>query len=160
MLRLSKMNDYAVVVLGHMTLRPGAVLTAPDVAEQVGLPASTVSQVLKRLAHAGLVASHRGAHGGYSLGRSPSDISVADLVEALEGPVALTACVDGAEGNCGVEAVCPMRGGWDRVNAAIRAALESVTLADMVTPYARSARGAIPPAEARSRIGIQDGRIS
>lgn len=160
MLRLSKMNDYAVVVLGQMAARPGAVVTAPDVAESTGLPAATVSQVLKRLAHGGLVASHRGAHGGYSLARHPGDISVANLVEALEGPVALTACVDGAEGHCGVEAVCPMRGGWDRVNTAIRAALDSVTLADMLAPYSRSAESAIPAAGARARAGIQDGRIS
>src|SRR3546814_10728473 len=118
------MNDFAVGVLGHMAGRPGTVVTAPDVAEATGLPASTVSQVLKRLAHGQLVASHRGAHGGYSLARSAAEISVADLVEALEGPVALTACVDGAEGHCGVESVCPMRGGWDRVNTGIRAALD------------------------------------
>ena len=97
------------------------------------------------------MASHRGAHGGYSLARSPADISVADLVEALEGPVALTACVDGAEGSCGVEAVCPMRGGWDRVNTAIRAALDSVTLADMLTPYARSGATGIS-GEPRDRL--------
>lgn len=160
MLRLSKMNDYAVVVLGQMAARAGAVVTAPDVAESTGLPAATVSQVLKRLAHGRLVMSHRGAHGGYSLARRPADISVADLVEALEGPVALTACVDGAEGGCGVEAVCPMRGGWDRVNTAIRAALDSVTLADMLTPYSRSADGAIPAAGSLARADLQDGRIS
>lgn len=134
MLRLSKMNDYAVVVLGHMAARQGALVTAPEVADATGLPAATVSQVLKRLAHARLVASHRGAHGGYALLRAPSEISVAGLVEALEGPVALTACVDGAEGGCGVETVCPMRGSWDRVNMAIRDALESVSLADMLAP--------------------------
>ncbi|MFN4088271.1 MAG: SUF system Fe-S cluster assembly regulator [Alphaproteobacteria bacterium] len=159
MLRLSKMNDYAVVVLGHMAQRPGMVMTAPEVAEATGLPSSTVSQVLKRLSHGGLVASHRGAHGGYSLARSPAAMSVADLVEALEGPVALTACVDGAEGQCGVEAVCPMRGGWDRVNTAIRAALESVTLADMLSPYAGAAGSAIPPQD-RGRADAEHGRIS
>ena len=133
MLRLSKMNDYAVVVLGHMAARPGLV-AAPDIAEATGLPASTVSQVLKKLAHARLVVSHRGAHGGYALGRPAGEISVADLVAALEGPVALTACVDGADGECEVETLCPMRGSWSRVNAAIRAALEGVTLADMLAP--------------------------
>ena len=103
MLRLSKMNDYAVVVLGHMAAKAG-LATAPDVAEATGLPAATVSQVLKKLAHSGLVVSHRGAHGGYALGRAPDQkSSVANLVEALEGPVALTACVDGAEGGCGVD---------------------------------------------------------
>jgi FeS assembly SUF system regulator len=137
MLRLSKMNDYAVVVLGHMAARPGGLVTAPEIAEATGLPAATVSQVLKKLASARLVVSHRGAHGGYTLERRPADISVAALVEALEGPVALTACVDGAEGCCGVESTCPMRGSWDRVNTAIRHALESVSLADMLTPAVR-----------------------
>src|SRR3546814_10699995 len=147
MLRLSKMNDYAVVVLGQMAGRPGTVVTAPDVAEATGLPASTVSQVLKRLAHGQLVASHRGAHGGYSLARSAAEISVADLVEALEGPVARTACFDGAEGHCGVESVCPLRGGWDRVNTAIRAALASVTLAALLTtpPRNTSPGPRVPP---------------
>ena len=139
MLRLSKMNDYAVVVLGHMAARDGLV-AAPDVAEATGLPASTVSQVLKKLAHAGLVVSHRGAHGGYALGRPAAAISVADLVEALEGPVALTACVEGADGECEVETLCPMRGSWNRVNAAIRTALEGVTLADMLAPLRQSDR--------------------
>lgn len=137
MLRLSKMNDYAVVVLGHMAARPGTLVTAAEAAEATGLPAATVSQVLKKLAGARLVVSYRGAHGGYALERPPSDISVAALVEALEGPVALTACVDGAEGCCDVEATCPMRGSWDRVNAAIREALESVSLADMLAPLVR-----------------------
>ena len=149
MLRLSKMNDYAVVVLAHMAARPGALVTAPEIAEATGLPATTVSQVLKKLANARLVVSHRGAHGGYALERKPADISVASLVEALEGPVALTACVDGAEGCCGVEAMCPMRGSWDRVNAAIRSALDSVSLADMLLPTARFSASHARTAESR-----------
>ena len=149
MLRLSKMNDYAVVVLGHMAARQGGLVAAPEVAEATGLPASTVSQVLKKLAHAGLVVSHRGAHGGYALGRPPAAISVADLVEALEGPVALTACVEGADGECEVETLCPLRGSWNRVNAAIRAALEGVTLADMLAPLQRLDRLATAAAAER-----------
>lgn len=134
MLRLSKMNDYAVVVMGHMANHSGERLTAPDIADATGIAPATVSQVLKKLNHGGLVLSQRGAHGGYSLQRGATDISVAEIVEALEGPVALTACVDGAEGHCGVETFCPIRGGWDRVNTAMRQALESVKLADMLPP--------------------------
>lgn len=134
MLRLSKMNDYAVVVMGHMANHAGERLTAPDIADATGIAPATVSQVLKKLNHGGLVVSQRGAHGGYSLRRGPLDISVAEIVEALEGPVALTACVDGAEGHCGVETLCPIRGGWDKVNSAMRQALESVKLADMLPP--------------------------
>lgn len=139
MLRLSKMADYAVVVLGQLWFRPG-VATAPGIAAQTGLAPATVSQVLKKLGRAGLVSSHRGAHGGYALARDAAAISIAAVIEALDGPVALTACVDGAEGGCGVEASCLLRGGWDRVNGAIRAALETVTLADMLLPMAGPGR--------------------
>ena len=134
MLRLSKMNDYAVVVMGQLAGNRGGLLTAAEIAEATGIPLTTVSQVLKKLGHGGLVTSHRGARGGYVLDRTPDEVSVAEIVAALEGPVALTACVDGAEGGCVVETMCPMRGGWDRVNLAIQEALASVTLADMLAP--------------------------
>lgn len=132
MLRLSRMNDYAVVVLGQLASRPERPRSASEVAEATGLAASTVSQVLKALAHAGLVASVRGAHGGYTADRPPEDISVAEIVLAVDGPVALTACVDG--GDCAIEATCLLRGSWDRINNAVRDALEEVTLADMLAP--------------------------
>ena len=132
MLRLSRMNDYAVVVLGQLASRPERPRSASEVAEATGLAASTVSQVLKALAHAGLVASVRGAHGGYTAHRAPEDISVAEIVLAVDGPVALTACVDG--GDCAIEATCLLRGSWDRINNAVRDALEAVTLADMLAP--------------------------
>ena len=81
---------------------------------------------------AGLVASVRGAHGGYTADRPAEDISVAEIVLAVDGPVALTACVDG--GDCAIEATCLLRGSWDRINNAVRDALEEVTLADMLAP--------------------------
>jgi len=77
--------------------------------------------------------SHRGAAGGYSLTRAAEGISIAEIISAVDGPIALTACVDGAEGHCDVESLCPMRGNWDKVNRAVRRALEEVTLADMST---------------------------
>lgn len=150
MLRLSKMNDYAVVVMGHMANRSGERLTAPDIADATGIAPATVSQVLKKLNHGGLVLSQRGAQGGYCLQRGATDISVAEIVEALEGPVALTACVDGAEGHCGVETFCPIRGGWDRVNAAMRQALESVKLADMLPPMLPPHGAASPRTDMRT----------
>jgi Rrf2 family protein len=88
---------------------------------------------MKLLAPAGLMESHRGATGGYSLTRAAEEISIADIISAVDGPIALTACVDGAEGHCDVESLCPMRGNWDKVNRAVRRALEEVTLADMST---------------------------
>ncbi|MCY3980939.1 MAG: SUF system Fe-S cluster assembly regulator [Alphaproteobacteria bacterium] len=132
MLRLSRMNDYAVVVLGQLASQPERPRSASELAEATGLAASTVSQVLKALAHAGLAASVRGAHGGYTADRPPGDISVAEIVLAVDGPVALTACVDG--GDCAIEATCLLRGSWDRINNAVRGALEAVTLADMLAP--------------------------
>ena len=105
-----------------------------------GLPGATVSQVLKTLAAAGVVASHRGARGGYELAREPEDITVRELVVAFEGPLAVTACVEGAEDNCSVEPLCLLAGGWEQVNSAIRSALDSVTLADLIRPITHFGR--------------------
>lgn len=132
MLKLSRMIDYGVVVLSQMANRRDVLTTAPELAEATGLPAPMVSKVLKSLARSDLVTSHRGVHGGYSLSRGPEEISVAAIVEALEGPVALTACVEASDAHCQVESLCPIRGGWEKVNDAIRDALEAVSLADLV----------------------------
>jgi FeS assembly SUF system regulator len=134
MIRLSKLTDYAVVVLSRMAQDAGAVHTAPALSRSTGVPEPTVQKCLKLLARASLVASRRGAAGGYALSRPAEAISVAEIIIALDGPIALTACVDGASGGCGVERVCAMRGGWDQVNRAIKGALEGVTLADMAAP--------------------------
>lgn len=142
MLRLSKLTDYGVVVLSNMAQRPGRVMSAAEVAELTLLPEPTVAKILKLLAREQLVASQRGAQGGYILDRSLADISIASLVTALDGPVALTACVDGQEGGCAVESLCPMRGGWDRVNAAVRAALEEVSLAELLAPVIAASEAA------------------
>jgi FeS assembly SUF system regulator len=131
MLRLNRLTDYAVVVMTQMAYRAGEVRTAPQISGQTGVPLPTVAKVLNALAREGLVVSHRGASGGYTLGRSAGMISVADIIQALEGPIALTLCVDGATERCEVESVCPMRGNWNKVNSAIRRALDEVTLADM-----------------------------
>lgn len=144
MIRLNRMTDYAVVVLGRMG-REGVVSVA-QLAQDSRVPQPTVAKLLKQLAQAGLVVSQRGPAGGYALARAPHAITVADVIAALEGPISLTACVDGAEGHCEVERLCPMRGNWDRVNRAIRDALESVSLADMApaSPFE------IPPGPAAS----------
>lgn len=134
MIRLSRLTDYAIVVMGQMARHPEAIMTAPQLAERTAVPQPTVSKLLKMLARDGLMTSHRGATGGYSLARAAENISIADIITALEGPIALTACVDGAEGHCGVERLCPMRGNWDKVNTAVRHALQEVSLADMLTP--------------------------
>lgn len=131
MIRLNKLTDYAVVVLAQLSQDAKRTVTAPQLAQSSGVPVPTVAKLLKSLARAGIIASRRGAAGGYALARDAHAISVADIIRALEGPIALTACVDGESGGCDVETLCPMRGNWDKVNQAIRRALEEVSLADM-----------------------------
>jgi FeS assembly SUF system regulator len=134
MIKLSRLTDYGVVVMSQMAQDMTMTRTAPDLAAATGVPAPTVAKLLKLLVKAGLVESWRGVNGGYALTRKIEEITAADIIEALEGPVALTACVDGSDADCGVESLCPMRGGWEKVNRAIRTALEEVTLAELSQP--------------------------
>ena len=136
------MTDYAVVVLSQM-VRGGCecTFTASCLSEATGLPLPTVSKVLKTLANSGIVTAHRGATGGYDLSRPAEAISARDIVVALEGPVVLTACVEAGSSTCDYEELCPIRGNWDPVNAAIYDALSRVTLADMAIPRMPHAGG-------------------
>jgi len=136
MFRLSRLTDYAVVVMTQLARTPGTVVTATDLAEQVGLPAPTTAKVLKLLARHKLISSQRGVSGGYVASRTASDIALTEVITAIDGPVALTACVDGVIGHCTVEDICPVRGRWDRVNLAIKTALDEISLADMTAPQA------------------------
>jgi FeS assembly SUF system regulator len=130
MLRLSKLTDYAVVVLVRLAGTEG-VQTSPGIAATTGIPEPTVAKVLKTLAAGGLVASQRGARGGYRLLRPLSAIPIADVIAAIDGPIALAACVDGSATECESQGLCPVRGRWDPVNDAIHQALSAITLADM-----------------------------
>jgi FeS assembly SUF system regulator len=138
MLRLSKLTDYAVVVLVRLSGIDG-VQTSPGIASATGIPEPTVAKVLKILAGSNLVVSQRGARGGYRLNRPLPDIPISDVIAAIDGPIALTACVEGSASECESSGLCPMRGRWDPVNDAIQSALNTITLADMQ-------RSAIPPA--------------
>ena len=131
LIRLSKLADYGIVMMTHMARDAGRQQTAPEIAARSHLPLPMASKILKGLAHAGLLVSHRGAKGGYGLARSPHQISVADVIVALEGPIALTACIEHAPGECDIEALCPARANWQRINRAIREALEGITLMEM-----------------------------
>jgi FeS assembly SUF system regulator len=142
MLRVSKLTDYATVVMTCLAAAGDGVLSAQALAERVRLEAPTVSKLLKQLAQAGLVVSTRGINGGYRLARTPEDITIADIVTAMEGPIGMTECSAHA-GMCGHEPHCGVRVNWQRINHAIADALASVTLADMVKPPSRRA-GAIP----------------
>lgn len=130
MFRINKLTDYAVVLLVDMA-RTNRVRAAHQIAAETGVPMPTVAKVMKALVRAGLVRSTRGANGGYHLARRAEHIPVADMIEAVEGPISVTACVESAEESCEREMFCPMAGHWNRVNGAVRAALEGITLADM-----------------------------
>jgi FeS assembly SUF system regulator len=133
--RLNRLTDYAVVVLAQLAMRPDRCLSAQELARETAVPLPTVAKVLNALSHDGLVVSQRGAAGGYSLGRAPETLSVASIIQAIEGPIALTACVDGSSETCEVESLCLLRGTWDTVNSAIREALECVSLADVTAGF-------------------------
>lgn len=140
MLRLSKLTDYALVVLVHLS-RSDGLQTSTSVAATTGIPEPTVAKVLKALAAFDLVGSQRGARGGYRLNRDLASVPISEVIAAIDGPIALTACVEGSLSDCETKGSCPMCGQWDPVNDAIRNALSGITLADMAHRF--------PPNETR-----------
>jgi FeS assembly SUF system regulator len=128
MLRMSKLTDYGIVLLTHMAQGGSPpVRTAQELAQASRVPVPTVSKILKELCRAGIVVSHRGRHGGYSLARSADAISVAAIVEALEGRVSVTECSD-ETGLCALEAVCVAKSHWGPISRAIQGTLEKLPL--------------------------------
>lgn len=134
MIRMTKQSDYGIVLMTRMAGHPEGIVNAAELAEETVLPQPTVSKVLKILARGGLLESTRGAKGGYRLALPPEDISVADIITALEGPIGVTECIDDTPGECSQESFCPVRGNWQRINDALRTALEAITLAEMTHP--------------------------
>jgi FeS assembly SUF system regulator len=139
MLRISRLTDYATVLLAALAGEPQRVQTAASLAEQTHIAAPTVSKLLKQLQRAGLVTSTRGLHGGYQLARPAAQISAAAILDALEGPMALTDCAAG-QGNCEIEESCRVGRVWQRLNLAIRRALYDVSLAQLAGIDAPPAR--------------------
>lgn len=135
MLKVNKLTDYAVVVLCDL-LRGDRLRSAADLAQSSGVPLPTVSKILKQLARTGLLQSARGVNGGYGFARPPEGISMAEVIEALEGPIAVTGCVEDSADSCEFVHQCPMNGHWNAVNVAIRKSLDEVRLIDML-PEAR-----------------------
>jgi len=136
MLRISKLTDYATVLLAALAQQPEACLPASRLAELTRLEPPTVAKVLKTLARAGLVNSIRGVNGGYKLAEAPENISVAGVLRAMEGPIALTEC--GLEpGRCVHEPDCNLRGNWRRIGQAVESALAGLSLADLAEPSSR-----------------------
>ena len=134
MFKLNRMTDYAIVVLGVLAHRRGEILATAQLAELTGLNQPTVAKVAKTLVAADLVDTQRGVHGGYRLIRSVGMISLVQIVEAMEGPIAVNDCVDGAQDPCMVSNCCFMSRNWNRVNLAVRNALDDVSLEDLIDP--------------------------
>lgn len=130
MLRISRLTDYGTLVLAHLSHGGSSLTSAADVALATGIAAPTVSKLLKSLAKAGLVTSARGAQGGYQLSRDAHEISAADIIDALEGPVHITEC-SADDSHCDLESVCNVGGAWQRINVAIRRALGDINLNDL-----------------------------
>ncbi len=126
-MRLSSMADYAVVTMSAAARHcGGARVSAAQLASETGLPAPTVQKLVSKLSAAGLIKSVRGAGGGFKLARPAAAITLADIVEAVEGPIALTSCIEGAD--CSLDACCSVRPHWPIVNEALRGALAGVPL--------------------------------
>lgn len=136
MIRMTRQTDYGIVLLSRMAVRPERQFNATQLAAETQLPQPTVSKVLKILGRAGLLESHRGVKGGYTLARDPASITVTEVITALEGPIGITECIDDTPGECTHEARCPVRGNWHRINEAIRGALDEINLAEMAQPLA------------------------
>lgn len=138
MIRMNKLTDYGIVLLTYLAREPIApVHSARDLAAASRLPTPTVNKLLKKLSQAGLLVSHRGVNGGYALARHPEEISVAQAITALEGPIAITECSSHVIGLCSLEQVCPNRSGWQNISKAIRDTLEQLSLSDITVPHPR-----------------------
>ncbi len=141
MIKISKLADYAVVALNTLSHSDEAMLPTSTLAQRSNLPEPTVSKVMKLLNKSGVVSSTRGAGGGYQLARSPAQITVAQIITAIDGPIALTSCVDDGDNSCGLSHSCAVSGRWTSVNNAVKNALADVTLADMTRPPMQTLKG-------------------
>ena len=133
MIRMTKSADYGIVLMTHMAGQADRQFNAVELSNETQLPHPTVAKILKILARGGLLESHRGVKGGYVLARGPEEISVVEIIAALDGPIGITECIDNTPGECGQESVCAVKGNWHRINEAIRQALDSITLVEMTS---------------------------
>lgn len=135
MLRITKQTDYGILLLAQFVEIPaGEVLSAKDLALRTGVPQPTVAKTLKLLAQRDILVSHRGAGGGFELGRPAAELPLVDVIAALEGPIAMTECAEALDGVCSFEASCRVRVNWRRINQVVFEALAGITLAEMVEP--------------------------
>ena len=133
MIKLSKMTDYAVVCLGTLARRPGYSMSATELSKETGLALYTVQRLLKLLvSKSDFIRAYRGALGGYILNRNSSNISVVEIIEALDGPITLTSCVNKSESFCEASDICFLGGKWNKINEIIRNSLNDITLEDLL----------------------------
>lgn len=142
MIRIGKLTDYAMLILSHMAKHDSAVLSAASLAEALHLSPPTVSKVLKILSDGQLVSSIRGAEGGYHLARKATEISLADIIAAMEGDFAMTECCE-KNGLCAIDTMCAMRENWRKINNIIHALLGKLTLVDMLEPISAAKAGQV-----------------
>jgi FeS assembly SUF system regulator len=141
-IKITKLTDYGFIVLSRFAAQgSGPWQNAPDIARDTTLPLPTVSKILKLLTRKGLLLAHRGSKGGYALSRPSDTITAIDVIEALEGPVAITqcSCKDDDGEVCSLEGHCPTRSHWIGITEMIRSSLQRITLRDMVSPVASGA---------------------
>jgi FeS assembly SUF system regulator len=160
MLRMTRITDYSIVVLARLATGHGAWVKSADLAAATRLPQPTVAKILKTLARSGVLKSRRGADGGYALARPAEAISLVEIIEAMEGPLAITECSQPGVSACGESAHCQLNSHWPRINLAVRDALAQVTLAEVCRPPAQTSRphrgpSAAPSAVAAHHVGVR-----
>lgn len=134
MIRLTNLADYAVILMCEMS-HADSRLSAQDLASSTGIPVPTVSKILNLLSRGGLLQSHRGLKGGFALSKESDEISVADIIEVIDGPIALTSCSESSKScDCGFDDVCSLRPRWQLISGAVRGALENVSLKEIAEP--------------------------
>lgn len=173
MLRMTRQADYGIVLLTYFAHHPpmvaangrashSGVYNARDLAAQVHLPEPMVGKILKLLGRAGLLVSTRGVKGGYRLARDPAEISVADIVQAIEGPIAITECTNLDAVNCSIAAMCAVKSNWQTINRVVRDALDRISLEQMAGPISlgrmSSARGDSSRSRADSELSTPSRR--
>lgn len=134
MIRITRETDYGIVLMTQMARAQNVSFSASSLAEALSLPSPMVGKILKALTRAGLLTSTRGPQGGYRLAARPVDITVTEIIGALEGPIALTDCVPGGAGHCEHQSGCTVSGHWGLINQAVKSALDGISLADMSRP--------------------------
>lgn len=132
MLKVSRLSDYAVVLLCKLSMFDGKIASCSELSDKTGIPHPTVSKIFRLLSSVDFIETQRGINGGYKLLKDLKDITLLDVFEKIEGPVYTTLCTDGSQADCEFRSVCRLRGKWDKVNEKMKATLLSISLEDMI----------------------------